>query len=42
MSSADRTAYELAEFVIADGLEADITDAVGFLQLAAAIEASPR
>ena len=41
MSSADRTAYELAELVIADGLEQDITNADGFLHLAAAIEAAP-
>jgi hypothetical protein len=38
MTSADRTACEL---VIGDRLEYDITDADGFLRLAAAIEAAP-
>ena len=42
MQSAERTAYELAELVIADRLEPDVTDADGFLRLAAAIEAAPR
>ena len=41
MTSADRTAYELAELVLGDRLEDDITDADGFLRHAAAIEAAP-
>jgi hypothetical protein len=42
MKSADRTANELAEFVIGDRLEPAITDADGFLRVAAAIEAAPQ
>jgi hypothetical protein len=41
MNSASRTAYELAELAVADRLENEITDAAGFLRLAAAIEAAP-
>jgi hypothetical protein len=39
MTSADRTAYELAELAVGDRLERDIRHADGFLRLAAAIDA---
>jgi hypothetical protein len=42
MTNADRTAYELAELVCGERPESDISDADGFLRLAAAIEAAPR
>jgi hypothetical protein len=42
MTSADRTAYELAELACGTWLESDISDADGFPRLAAAIEAAPQ
>jgi hypothetical protein len=41
MTSAERIGSELADLVIGDRLELDITDADGFLRLAAAIKREP-